>query len=254
MSATICRCLAAVAALCIAALSQAGTPEMNTATLVMGKVDPDSSYLTTWYRLLYGEAFRRLGLRLELATYPTARIASLVEQGTIDGEVARARIYADAHPELVRVDESVIDIEFALYAAKAAPELKRLDDLASLKSRISYRRGVVFCEKVLGGLSPPPAQLSDVTEARQGLMMLRNGRSDYYCDVDVSVANALRDDELKSLTPPRKALVLEAAPLYPYLHRRHAELAPRLAATLRSMKAEGLIDRYLRQAMQEAGR
>jgi hypothetical protein len=36
----------------------------------------------------------------------------------------------------------------------------------------------------------------------------------------------------------------ESAPMFPYLHRKNAELAPRLAAVLRQMKAEGVIARY----------
>lgn len=46
-------------------------------------------------------------------------------------------------------------------------------------------------------------------------------------------------------TPPQKLFeIVEPLQLYPYLQRRHAALAPRLAATLRQMKAEGLFERY----------
>jgi hypothetical protein len=38
-------------------------------------------------------------------------------------------------------------------------------------------------------------------------------------------------------------------------HRKHADLAPRLAAALKQMKAEGLIERYRVDALREsAGR
>jgi hypothetical protein len=48
-----------------------------------------------------------------------------------------------------------------------------------------------------------------------------------------------------------------AAPVKPgrvgsvHLHARHAELAPRLAAVLKRMKSEGVLDRYLREARRE---
>jgi hypothetical protein len=84
--------------------------------------------------------------------------------------------------------------------------------------------------------------------------MLLSGRADYYCDVDTAVQNALGSTELKGVTTIRKVLLLQAAPLYPYLVRRHADLAPRLAATLRAMKAEGLIERFRQEAMQDAAR
>ena len=239
-------------ALCLATLvAQAAPPTPAAAPFVMGSVDPETNYVSTWYRLTYGEAFRRLGLRLQVATYPTQRIGTLLDQGAIDGEVARARIYGDAHPELVRVEESVFDVEFALFATSDTPNLKRLEDLAPSRPRIAYRRGVLFCEKVLAKLSPP-AQLSDVTQVQQGLLMLMSGRADYFCDVDLAVQSALVAGEFKGVTTIRKVLVLEAAQLYPYLLRRHADLAPKLAAALREMKAEGLLERYRQEALQEA--
>jgi len=220
---------------------------------VMGMVDPETTYVSKWYRRLYGEAFRRLGLRVELATYPTQRIGVLLDQGAIDGEVSRARIYEEAHPELIRVDESVIDIAFALHAVDATLELKRLDDLSAMKLRVSYRRGVLFCEKALATVLPLE-QMVDVTHAEQGLKMLLTGRTDLFCDVDLSVLSALQSAELKGVTTVHRVLVLQTAPLYPYLLRKHAELAPRLAAVLKAMKAEGLIERYRLEALHEAER
>ena len=220
---------------------------------VMGMVDPETTYVPKWYRRLYGEAFKRLGLRVELATYPTQRIGALLDQGAVDGEVSRARIYEEVHPELIRVDESVVDIAFALYAADATLELKRLEDLSAMKLRISYRRGVLFCEKALATVLPLE-QMVDVTQAEQGLKMLLTGRTDLFCDVDLSVLSALQSAELKGATTIRRVLVLQTAPLYPYLLRKHAELAPRLAAVLKAMKSEGLIERYRLEALREVER
>ncbi|GEM_PF-618920 len=241
-----------VATLCVAAcVPLAAAPAATPAPLIMGTAE--TSYLSKWYRLIYGEASRRLGLRLQLAIYPSQRIGALLDQGAIDGEAARARIYGDAHPELIRVDESLFAVEFVLYAAGAVPEPKRLEDLAPARPRISYRRGVLFCERALASLSPP-AHLFDVTQVDQGLMMLLSGHADYYCELDAAVVGAFVSGELKGVTTVRKVLVLEVAPLYPYLLRRHAELAPRLAAALRAMKAEGLVERFREEAMQEAAR
>jgi len=220
---------------------------------VMGTVDPEAGSLAKFSRRLYGEAFRRLGLRVELVTYPTQRIGALLDQGAIDGEVARALIYADAHPELIRVDESVFDIVFTLYAADATLELKRLEDLSATKLRVSYRRGVIFCEKALASVLPRE-QMVDVTQAEQGLKMLLTGRTDLFCDVDLSVLSTLESAELNGATTIRRVLALQAAPLYPYLLRKHAELAPRLAVVLRAMKAEGLVERYRLEAQREVGR
>jgi polar amino acid transport system substrate-binding protein len=232
--------------------SQSAAQVAPAQAFIMGAVDDEASFPAKWYGRIYLEAFRRLGLRVELAVYPTQRIGALLDQGLIDGEVVRARIYADAHPELIRVDESVFDVTFALYAANGAVELKRLEDLAALKWRVGHRRGVLFCEKALAAL--PADRLVDVTRVDQGLMMLLSGRTDVFCDNDTSVASALDAAEFKGVTTIRPVLLLEVTPLYPYLHRRHAALAPRLAATLKLMKSEGLIERYRLEALREVGR
>ncbi len=219
----------------------------------MGMVDNEASFVAKWYGRIYLEAFRRLGLRVDLVSYPTQRIGVVLDQGLIDGEAARARIYADAHPELIRVDESLFDVTFGLFATNPAVELRRVEDLAAQKLRVGYRRGVLVCENTLVPVLPAD-QLADVTRVDQGLMMLAAGRSDVFCDNDIAVASALDVPELKGVTTIRQVLVLNVVPLYPYLHRRHAVLAPRLAATLKQMKAEGLIERYRLEALREAGR
>jgi polar amino acid transport system substrate-binding protein len=245
--------LPVVVLLCFLSLWQPTAQAAPAEPFVMGMTDSQTSYTGRYFRRLYGEAFRRLGLRVELPTYPTLRIGVLVDQGTIGGEVARARVYADAHPELIRVDESVLDIEFALFTANAALDLKRLDDLPAMKLRVNFRRGVLYCEKALASVLPPE-QISDVTQIEQGLMMLLTSRTDFFCDIDLAVLSALGSPEFKDVTTIRKALVLETAPLFPYLSRKHAELAPRLAAVLKEMKAEGLIERYRLEALREVGR
>jgi hypothetical protein len=79
------------------------------------------------------------------------------------------------------------------------------------------------------------------------------GRSDAYCDIDIYVREALNSDELKGATAVRKLFDIASVPTYPYLYRKHADLAPRLAAVLKQMKAEGLLAEYRKQVERESG-
>ena len=249
------RLVLAVGLLCILSLWHPTVQAAPAPPFVMGMVDPETTYLAKWYRRIYGEAFRRLDLPLQMATYPTQRIGALLDQGAIDGEVARARIYAEAHPELIRVDESVFDVVWGLYSANAALELKRLEDLPAMKLRANYRRGVLYCERALKSVLSPE-QILDVTQDDQAVTMLLTGRSDVFCSadiVDISILSGLNSAELKGAATIRRVLVLQTAPLYPYLLRKHAELAPHLAAVLKAMKSEGLIERYCVEALHEVG-
>lgn len=219
--------------------------------------DAEETTLTgKWYGRIYGEAFRRMGIPLTIVAVPTARGTVLADQGEIHGQCSRVFAYADTHPNQLRVEESVHDVRLALHAFGPAtrPDFpKRLEDLAAGKWRVEYRRGVAICEQKLKPLVPAE-RLSDVTSIEQGLKKLKAGRTDLYCDFDLAVRNGLATPELKGVGGYRQALYLDVGlPLYPYLHKSHAELAPRLAETLRKMKAEGLIERYQHEAERELG-
>jgi polar amino acid transport system substrate-binding protein len=251
----VCRCrgwLSALALLGTLALPAAGAaPE----PFVMGTDMEETKPLGQWYRRIYGEAFRRLGVPLTVVVAPTARLTILADQGEIHGQASRVFGYADGHPDQVRVEETLHEVRLALFtAAPPSPSAdpRRTEDLASGRWTVEYRRGVAICEKLLAPVVPPE-QLSDVTSVEQALKKLKSGRADLYCDFDTAVRNELLTPAFKGSTGFRQALDLNVGlPLYPYLHRSQAELAPRLAETLRKMKAEGLIDRYLRDVEREA--
>lgn len=228
----------------------AAAPAASSAAFILGTDQLETTSFGRWYRKLYAEAFRRMGVPLEIVHAPTQRLAVLLAQGAIDGEAVRALAYGQANPELVRVDVPVMDIVFTLYTAKPGFAVTRVDELAGTQ-RGAYKRGVIFCERLLKPLLPAE-RLADVTDSGQGLAMLLAGRADFFCDVNVAFEQAQADDSVKGAAAAHKLLELERSPLYPYLAPRHAELAPRLAATLRQMKAEGLIERYRQEAFGHA--
>jgi polar amino acid transport system substrate-binding protein len=220
----------------------------------------ESSLMGKWYRRIYGEVFARMGVPLEVLTVPVARMTNIVDLGDAHGQASRVFAYADSHPNQIRVEEAVHDVRLALYAfvppspsGQPRDQPRRLDDLASGKWLVEYRRGVAICEKTLKPVLPAE-RLSDVTTVEQALRKLKAGRTDLYCDFDSSVRNELVTAAFNTETGYRQVLDLNVGlPLYPYLHRSRADLAPRLAEVLRKMKAEGLIERYLHEAERELG-
>ncbi|MDP1612294.1 MAG: hypothetical protein Q8M11_14660 [Sulfuritalea sp.] len=123
-----------------------------------------NSYVHRWVSLIYGEAFRRLGIPVQISSFPQARGTALANQGSVDGQAGRIRAYGDTHPDMVRVEEPVMDFT----------GLRKLFDLASVQT-------------------------------------------------------------------------------YPYVNRKHAALAPKLADVLKQMRAEGLLKAYPQQAEREMG-
>lgn len=223
------------------------------APFVMSSDVSPSAYGSKWVDLIYTEAFKRLGIPLRLEYLTLKRRSAMADEGNIDGEVGRVYEYGAAHPNLIRVEESVINLSFSLYTTQPALHLQRLDELPATALLVEYRDGILMCENTLKQLLPP-TRLSRVATEQQGLKKLLAGRTDLYCDLDLTIQTALHSQEFKEAGNIRKALDLgKSIPTYPYLHWKHAELAPRLAATLKQMKAEGLIETYRLQVERELG-
>lgn len=229
----------------------AAAAQTGRSPIVLGTDQSETSYHGRWIRRAYAEAFRRLDLPLQLIHLPTQRAAAMLAQGEIDGEVARARAYAAANPSAIRVDEAILEARFVLYGLDPALRLERVEDLQGRPLRVVYRRGVVFCERTLQALQLPPGRLMDVTDTAQGLNMVLAGRADAFCDIDAAAAPVFASGSVKGAAAIRRVLELDSADNYPYLHARHAALAPRLAEVLRQLKAEGLIERYRQDAKRE---
>lgn len=223
---------------------------------IMGTDVDETTHTWKWYSRIYGEAFRRMGIPLTMVMAPTLRLTAIADQGEVHGQGSRVFGYADTHPNQVRVPESVHDVRLSLYAfgpATVANSPKRLGDLTDGKATVEYRRGVAICEQTLKPLLSAE-RFSDVTTIEQGLKKLKSGRTDLYCDFDLAVRSVLLAPGMRGETGFRQAIDLGVGiPLYPYVHVSRAELAPRLAETLKKMKAEGLIERYFQEAERELG-
>ena len=154
------------------ALSQ-GAP----APFLMSADQDEKTFAGRWVWLIYTEAFKRLGMRFQLSANPMTRQSLLADDGVIDGEVARVHGYGAAQPNLVRVEEPVLDLVFSLYTANPEVRAQRIEDLAAGNWRGEYRRGVGVCENAFKQVFPAE-RLSDVTKSEQGAKKLLAGRTD----------------------------------------------------------------------------
>ena len=232
------------------ALSQTATGTIK--PFIMTADGEPTTYGSRWVTLIYTELFGRLAMPFQLEHYTLARRAALVEEGTVDGETSRVYTYGDNRPNLVRVEESLLDFNFALFAANPGVRLERLEDLRASSYLVEYRRGILLCENTLKKLVPAE-RISDVPTQQQGLKKLLAGRTDLYCDLEAYIRQELQSPEFKG-SAIRKAIgVGNAVPTYPYLHKKHAALAPRMAAVIKQMKAEGLIEAYRLQVERDLG-
>ena len=218
---------------------------------VMATDQPETTYEGKWQRLAYQEAFKRLGIPLEVEMMPTERVSAMVDSGAVDGQFMRVPAYGASHPDQVRVDESIYEVRFAIWASNPALSLPRLEDLAATNWIGVYRRGVELCQRALSPLVPE-TRLSSIATEYDGVRMLLSGRVDFICEIDAALQSALYSPEFKGVTSVRPLLTIgDRVVLYPFLYKTHADLAPRLAAVLKQMKAEGLLERYKQDAREK---
>jgi len=197
------------------------------------------------YRI-YIEAFRRLDLTMDYVEYPVFRASAMADQGLIDGEIGRSEEYGYGHPNLIRVNESPIDITVTAFAIDPNIKVSSWESFRGANYRIDYRLGYKLLPERLSKLVPV-SSLSVVEGPENGLLKLIARRTDIYVDIEEVVAPMLE-------VPPfadkgiRVAGELEKLHIYAYLNKKHQDLALKLGATLRDMKAEGLIQKYQAEA------
>jgi polar amino acid transport system substrate-binding protein len=200
--------------------------------LQLSVIANNATHREAWH--IAQEAMRRAGIAVVAREVPAERALVSAKSGVTDGDVARFEAVGRLYPELVRVPEP------SLYYQAYAYAYRRFDVSAgwdSLRGRtICLRRGIKLYEMRTAGMS---RQVLD--DERSLLRMLRSGG----CEVALLEDNNPDVRAAMAASPPLYRLTpqLEGAPLYIYLHKRHAALVPRIAQALRQMRADGTLQR-----------
>lgn len=223
----------------------------TTAALVLGTPRPDGNFAGAYLRRIYTELFNRLGIATEIRTLPTARLALELTNGNIDGDLSRPLVFAESQPNLVRVEESVLEIVYALWAVNPAIKLNKLEQLRQLPYTATFTRGVVQCEEALKSVLPEQ-RVVDVTTTVSALNMLHYGRNELYCGVDIATLSDAGGSEFAGKAPLLKVMnISKPDPLYLILQRKYASLLPQINATLHKMKADGTVERLRRECLRD---
>jgi polar amino acid transport system substrate-binding protein len=231
---------------------QESAPALKDNTFVMAFNRSGTQHSGKLRRLIYTEVFKRLGIKAEFREYPSKRASIEAESGNIDGEAIRPRQYGAEHPNLIRVEESLFPMNLSAFTANdSIPPMKGWESFKGTNYRVEYRRGLIVCEHNLSKFVSKE-NLSDVTEPEQGLKKLISGRTDLFIYDEEWVRTALNTPEFKD-SKIRFVGLIESLDVYPYLHKKHASLVPKMAEIIKAMKAEGLIEQYRMAVDKEFG-
>jgi polar amino acid transport system substrate-binding protein len=209
----------------------------------------EATYAARVLSLICSDAFQQLGLDVEVRMLPPLRGSIEADAGRIDGEVGRAIGYGDSHPNLVRVEESLLAFRVAAFTRIPGLKLNGWDSLKGSSHRVEYRSGYITFKARLEQILPPQ-QISSVVDSQTGMQNVALGRTDIFVDLE-------EFGQLQLARLPQRysdvynAGLVQDTPVYIYLHRRHRALLPRLAEAISRMKASGTVSRHIATALGE---
>jgi polar amino acid transport system substrate-binding protein len=185
--------------------------------------------------LIISEAFRRVGVSVEIAHLPAERALVNANKGIDDGTFVRIAGIERIYPNLVRVRERITEFEFVAFARE--PSIK-IRDWNSLRP---YSIGIITGWKILEAKIVGASLLTKVSSPEALFSLLERGRADivvYDRTQGIAMMRKLGIAGVRPLSPP-----LAKQDMFLYLNRRHEDLAPKLESSLREMKRDGSFSR-----------
>lgn len=185
---------------------------------------------------LVTDAFRRIGIDLEIIILPAGRVLINANRGIEDGCLLRIKGLEAKYPNLVRVPEMLMVSEFVAYSAvsmEKGSHPKKFNPYS-----ISYITGWQIFDRLF---SEHPA-VTRVKDADQMFSLIKTGRVDVVLYERWQGLWILKQENIKGIQLVQPPLV--SMDMFMYLHKRHRDLVPKLAAELLSMKKDGTYGRY----------
>ncbi|MDM8539088.1 hypothetical protein QUF70_20235, partial [Desulfobacterales bacterium HSG17] len=221
-----------------------------------------NTYYSRYCKMAYTEAFKRLGYTFDVMNCPSKRCGIMANTGQADGVMTRVFDYNKTFPNLVRVNYMFFQHRILAYAADPSVKLNGWPSLADTDFQVAFLHGSVRLTNRLAKLVNTD-NLQPVTSSRQGLFMLIHGRNDLLISIEaLSLPEMVQSDKdrffLRSVkydkaekkssdvypSPIYVAGILETVDSYPFLHKKHKKLAPKMAGMLQKMEQEGLLEKY----------
>lgn len=219
-------------------------------TIILATSGDEKALISQQLTVVYREAFRRLGYAFTLEFHPHARALLDANAGRFDG--AAGRVFDlnknNDYPNLIRVEEPILELAFAAFAVNPAIRVQGWDDLKGKNWFVGYFRGVKFTERNIP-LYVEEQYRVELTDPEEACRMLAAGRIDLFIEAMEAITPLLETRaEFRAI---RNVGIVEKQPMYPYLHTKHQALAPQLAAALKAMKADGTYRQLMEQAAQQ---
>lgn len=214
----------------------------ETLVLNTGLIFPLSTDEQTGFAdVIVKEALARIGFGMESVRLPAERALINANAGIDDGELIRIAGLQKTYPNLIQVPEKVMDLEFVVITKHAEFSVTGWDSLKP------YSVAIITGWKILENNITETVSLTKVKNVNQLFTMLSKDRVDIIVYSRWTGLGYIKQHHvrgLKILEPP-----LARVGGYVYLHKKHQRLVPKLAAALRSIKADGNYQRVYQKIL-----
>ena len=249
--------------LVLAAAADASDTQMNatgSGKSLVFTTPQNEGIFTAYMAALFEELGLQVGIPCTVARLPKKRCLTDADKGLYDGVAARViGLDAMGYRNLIRINVSHYTVQHIVFARPGGMTngLKNLASLLKAADKehffIGYLQGSKKAERLLADL--PADNKIALDRPEQAFRMLGSGRIFAYIAgpgiTNRAVLNNLKDSapDDAGLQAVQELFIASESQLFPYLHVKHERLIPVFESALRSMKADGRLEK-LCQAFQ----
>ncbi len=188
------------------------------------------------------EAYRRIGITIEVKEYPALRALHISNSGLVDGELFRGEGVNKKFSNLMVVPIPLFENEWVAFSKDKSIQVNGCQSLRAYK--VAIERGVPPAETCTQGM-----RVFSLTNEVQMFKMVNSGRADIAIDALLDGKSVMYDNNIQGV----KALApsLFKAQLYHYLHRRNEYLFSRVTESIKSVVDKGLPLKYEQEILEE---
>jgi len=179
-------------------------------------------------RTIY-QAFSLLGIDVEFRYRPDKRAIHEANSGIVDGEFARVKHITDDYPNVIVVPESLAEVEMVEFAIKAEKPANQVS-FSDQQRRVGYMLGWKNSGDMLAS-HPHKVAMSDHIKLFNVLFHDRIDTVLYTKKAGIEILKK-QNRQLKTII----SKPLQAYSVYLVMHKKHAELVPKLAAKIKEVK------------------
>lgn len=216
--------------------SAEGTLKINTSIKPPFSTEDETGF----FDLLVKELGTRLDVQTELVRLPPERALVSANENISDAELPRIAGMEKNYPNLVMVDEPVVEYNFVAFS-KRCLRITSWDDLDGVQT--SYLIGW----KIFENNVPRTAEITRLRTPESMFAMLDVGRTEVALYERYAGRNILKELNLPLIRECEGPLAVK--PMYLYFHKSHVGLADKAAEALRQMKRDGTYQRIHDQTL-----